>query len=61
MRFNEEWDQAPNLDKLTIIANRIRLMTFGCKNKDVLSCDFGNEFAPRVREYLAEQFGEDTQ
>lgn len=54
-----EWKPAPNLDKLTIIANRIRIITIGCKNRDTLSCEFGNEFAPRVREYLSEQFGEE--
>ena len=43
-------------DKFTEIANRIRIMTFGCKNKDIMSCEFGNEFAPRVEALLREEF-----
>ena len=31
-------------------------MTLGCKNLDVLSCEFGNEFAPRDEAYLRECF-----
>jgi hypothetical protein len=54
-----EYKPAPKLDRLTLISNRIRIIATGCKNNDVLSCEFGNEFAPRVREYLAECFGEE--
>lgn len=43
-------------DKYKLAANRIRIMTFGCESKDVMSCEFGNEFAPRVEEYLREVF-----
>ena len=43
-------------DKYTLIANRIRILTFGCKNQDPLSSEFGNEFAPKVEEYLREAF-----
>ena len=43
-------------DKYTLAANIIRIMTLGCKSKDVMSCEFGNEFAPRVEEYLREVF-----
>ena len=46
----------PNLSEFTVIANRIRILTIGCKNRDVLSCEFGNEFAPKVEAYLRECF-----
>jgi hypothetical protein len=51
--------ETPSVDKLTLISNRIRIIAIGCKNTDVFSCEFGNEFAPRVREYLVECFGEE--
>jgi len=36
----------------------IRILAMGCEDKDVLSCAFGNEFAPKVEEYLRECLGE---
>ena len=47
---------AQNLSEFTVMANRIRIIALGCKNRDVLSCEFGNEFAPRVEAYLRECF-----
>ena len=46
----------PNLSEFTVIANRIRILAIGCKNRDALSCEFGNEFTPRVEAYLRECF-----
>ena len=43
-------------DKYKLVADIIRIITFDCKSKDVMSCEFGNEFAPRVEEYLREVF-----
>ena len=40
------------------MARIIRIMALWCKDKDVLSCVFGNEFAPKVEEYLRECLGE---
>ena len=36
------------------MANVIRIMAFSCKSKDVMSCEFGNEFGERVERYLVE-------
>ena len=35
-----------------LMANRIRIMAFQCKSKDVMSCEFGNEFGRKVEEFL---------
>jgi hypothetical protein len=43
----------------TLIANRIRILALHCKNRDTLSCEFGNEFAPKVEDYLRECFEDD--
>ena len=56
---NEEWKPAPNVDRLTLMANRIRILAFSCKSREVFSCEFGNEFAPKVEDYLRECFGEE--
>jgi hypothetical protein len=40
---------------ITRLANKIRIMAFQCKSKDVLSCEFGNEFAARVEKFLEEE------
>ena len=37
------------------MANRIRIMAFMCESKDVMSCEFGNEFGRRVQEFLEEE------
>ena len=58
--MSDEYKPVPNADRLTLISNRIRIIALGCKNKDAFSCDFGNEFAPKVREYLVECFGEES-
>ena len=34
------------------MANCIRIMAFQCKSKDVMSCEFGNEFGRRVEEFI---------
>ena len=36
------------------MSRRIRMFALHCKNKDAFSCEFGNEFAPKVEEYLRE-------
>jgi len=36
------------------MARIIRILAMGCKDKDVFSCAFGNEFAPKVEDYLRE-------
>ena len=36
------------------MSRRIRMFALLCKNKDAFSCEFGNEFAPKVEEYLRE-------
>ena len=41
------------------MANRIRIMAFMCESKDVMSCEFGNEFATKVEKYLLECLGEE--
>jgi hypothetical protein len=53
-----DYKPVPNLDKLTIISNKIRNIATGCKNRDPWSCEFGDEFVPKVREYLEECLGE---
>lgn len=40
----------------TIIANNIRILAIDCKSRDTLSCEFGNEFAPKVEAYLRKCF-----
>ena len=40
----------------TLIANKIRILAIDCKDRDTLSCAFGNEFAPKVEKYLRELF-----
>ena len=44
----------PDVEEMSRI---IRIMAMGCKDKDVFSCAFGNEFAPKVEEYLRECLG----
>lgn len=41
---------------LTLIANRVRILAIDCKSRDTFSCEFGNEFAPKVKDYLRECF-----
>ena len=38
------------------IATQIRLIALRCKNTNTYTCDFGNEFAEKVEEYLRECF-----
>lgn len=52
--------QATGTTDFTLIANRIRILAIGCKDRDTLSCGFGNEFAPKVENYLRELFGSNT-
>ena len=40
------------------LARIIRLMAFSCKSKDVMSCEFGNEFYDRVKNLLEEELDE---
>jgi len=41
-------------ENLQELANVIRKLTFVCKSKDVMSCEFGNEFNKRVLDLLVE-------
>jgi len=55
-------EHAPHvLDRNTRISNRIRMITLWCKNTNTLTADFGNEFAPKVKEYLDECFGKEEE
>ena len=54
-RFLRKRECAGSVD-FTLIANRIRILAIDCKSTDTLSCEFGNEFAPKVEEYLRECF-----
>ncbi len=36
------------------MADKIRILAMGCENTDVLSVEFGNEFAEKVEGYLRE-------
>ena len=40
-------------------ADRIRILAIGCKNHDVMSCEFGNEFGDKVEEYIREEILKD--
>lgn len=41
-------------EDIRVIANQIRILAIGCKSSDAMSCEFGNEFTPKVEEYLRE-------
>jgi hypothetical protein len=56
MGLHDDSGQAGGSPDFTLIANRIRILALGCKNNDALSCEFGNEFAPKVEDYLRECF-----
>ena len=38
------------------IAMHIRMMSRFCRSGDVMTCEFGNDFTPRVEEYLRDCF-----
>ena len=40
------------------MAHRIRMLALSCKNRHTQTCEFGNEFADRVEEYLQKCFDE---
>ena len=41
------------------ISTQIRLIALRCKNTRTYTCEFGNEFAEKVEEYLRSVFGRD--
>ena len=55
-RTGKRYDETSGSPDYTLIANKIRILALGCKSKDSFSCEFGNEFAPKVEDYLRECF-----
>ena len=46
-----------DIEKMAI---KIRIMAIASPNRDVLSCEFGNWFVPKIEEYLKKELsGED--